>query len=329
MPPDPDRVAGDIAAIRETLAGIGLDDSAQGDAADAVRRALTQHGAALDAIADAANAAAKAAADRERLVAQRDVEIPSDEQIHAAQEAVIVAAAAASAGTGSPDDVRTATDRLSDLLAQKKAAQDKFDNGEAKSAGDLDSATSDLPDAAGSPLGGMSPLSAILGTLQKLEPAGAPGGAPQAPATLAGATSPDGDLADMLDQLQSGDDDHLRTPGLTDPSWQPGEGQTHVSSDVLPAMPTISGAQTGADVSGRSANPFTVTPPPAEGGTSGPPGGAPMSPMGPMAPMGGRGGASAKGKGERIIREDSDFTGADIDRDVATSGVVGRGEGRR
>lgn len=328
MPPDPDRVAGDIAAIRETLAGIGLDDSAQGDAADAVRRALTQHGAALDAIADAANAAAKAAADRERLVAQRDVEMPSDEQIRNAQEAVIVAAAAASAGTGSPDDVRAATDRLSDLLAQKKAAQDKFANGEAKSAGDLDSATSDLPDAAGSPLGGMSPLSAILGTLQKLQPTGAPGGAPQAPATLTGATSPDGDLADMLDQLQSGDDGP-RAPGLTDPSWQHGEGQTHVSSDVPPAMPTIAGAQTGADVSGRSANPFTVTPLPAEGGASGPAGGAPMAPMAPMAPTGGRGGASAKGKGERIIREDSDFTGADIDHEVATSGVVGRGEGRR
>jgi hypothetical protein len=331
MPSDSDRIASDMAAIRDTLAGIGLDDSAQGIAADRVRQALAQHGRDLDAIADAARAVAKAAADRETLVAQRDAEMPTDDQIRAAQEAVILAS-----DGGSPDDLAAATDRLSNLLAEKKAAQDKFERGETKSADDLHSATTDLPEDPGSasPLAGLSPMSALMAALKALEPnagAGAPAqGAPAGvPATLAGASAPDGQLADLLDSLQSDHDGH-GSRALVDPNWQHGAGQTQLSADQSLQLPTLSNAQTGADVSGRPASPFVVAGPPS-GQPSGAAGGAPMPPMvPPMTPMTGNAAASGKGKNDqKIIRQDPDFTGADIDQDVATSGVVGRGEGRR
>lgn len=343
MPTDPDNVAADLAAIRETLAGIGLDDTASGDAADAVRRALAQHGRHLDAIGDAARAVAQAANDRATLVATRDAETPTDDEIRAAQEAVILAASAAADGTGSPDDVRAATDRLSDLLAQKKDAQEKFSTGEATSAQNLDNATTDLPaNPASSPLSAASVLPTLLSTLSQLRPPTAPmtgsptaGDAPTAPVGVP-EDSVDPDVASLLDSLQPGPDGNSSGPsGLTDPNFAPGAGQTHTSADELPPqMPTLSGAQTAADVSGRPANPFTVAPasgsPALGAGAPEAGGGMPMAPMAPMAPMGGSGVSSGKGKGEKtIIRRDPDLTGADIDADIATSGIVGRGERHR
>lgn len=98
-------------------------------------------------------------------------------------------------------------------------------------------------------------------------------------------------------------------------------------------MPTLSGVTTAADVSGKGSPAFTVDPSPGgAAGSAGAPGagGVPMSPM--MGPMSGGAGGVAQGKRRdktSIINRDPDLTGADIASEIATSGVIGRGESRR
>lgn len=346
--PDPDRVAADLAAIRETLAGIGLDDQSKGPAADAVRSALAQRGTYLDSIAQAARSVAQAAEQRQALVAERDASTPSDGEIRAAQEAVIEAAAQSAAAAGTADgpqrdrEEKDAIDRLADLLNQKREAQKRFETGENASAESLDTATKDLshsPNSAG-PLSN-SALGPLTGVLSSLMHAATPHAGSPAPAAVPGAgadpvaLSPGDEdpVAELVNRLGSGDPREV-------PRWAPelgvGAGQTHVSSadDIGQQMPTLSGVTTNADVSGKGSAAFAVGPAAAteaaaEGGAAGAGGGMPMSPM--MSPMANRGGV-AQGKQRNktsIINQDPDLTGEDIASEIATSGVIGRGEGRR
>ncbi|GAB4989616.1 MULTISPECIES: hypothetical protein [Mycobacterium avium complex (MAC)] len=349
MTGQPDRVAADIAAIRETLAGIGIDDQSQGAAADAMRAALAQRGVYLDSIADAARAVARAAAQRQALVAERDAATPSDAEIRAAQEAVIEAASQAAAAAGTPEqaqrsqDEQNAIDRLADLLNQKREAQKKFESGEKASAQSLDDATKDLPSAPGSAgaFPGASAWGPLMSVLSSLGHAGAPrvampagAGVPEGGGGDPVAFSPESEdpVAALLDSL--GDDDSREIP-KSGPQLDAGAGQTHTSAAEGGGqqMPTLSGVTTAADVSGKGSPAFTVDPSPGgAAGSAGAPGagGVPMSPM--MGPMSGGAGGVAQGKRRdktSIINRDPDLTGADIASEIATSGVIGRGESRR
>ncbi|WP_257000426.1 hypothetical protein [Mycobacterium avium] len=346
---DPDRVAADLAAIRETLAGIGLDDQSQGPAADAVRAALAQRGTYLDAIAQAARSVAQASEQRRALVAERDASTPSDSEIRAAQEAVIEAAAQTAAAAGTADEPqrereeKDAIDRLADLLNQKREAQKRFESGENASAESLDTATKDLsqsPNSAGAlSNSALGPLAGVLSSLMRAATPHA--GAPVAPAAVPGAgadpvaLSPEDEdpVAALVNRLGSDDPREI-------PRWAPelgvGAGQTHVSSadDIGQQMPTLSGVATNADVSGKgsaafAAGPATAAEAGSEAAAAGA-GGMPMSPM--MSPMAARGGGVAQGKQRdktSMINRDPDLTGEDIASEIATSGVIGRGEGRR
>lgn len=166
-PTDPAQLAADIAAVNEAFASIGTEGAFYGPGADSLRAALAGHGDRLGAITSAVQAVAAAAEQRKALVAERDAAMPTEQEIQEAEEHLVAAVAAASDAAASGDanvaaaanaDVQRATDRLADLLAQKKAAQERFDQGEKVSAGNLDTATADLPDAGS---GGVDPKAAL------------------------------------------------------------------------------------------------------------------------------------------------------------------------
>lgn len=351
MPPtDPTQLTAQIAAVNEAFAQISPDGALHGPGAESLRAALAGHGDRLNSITSAVQAVATAAQQRKALVAERDAAMPTDEELGQAEEDLVAAAAAAADAQASGDAnaaavanarVEKATDRLADLLAQKKAAQDRFDRGEKAGADTLDSGVADLHDANSSPVDAKSaiaPLSALLSNLQKM-PLGAPaaGGAPVPQAADAANYAPgqQDPAAALLDSLLPGDNDSSSqwpdgapsALGTTDPV--PGAGQTHTSSDVpMQQMPTLSGVLTSADVSGRSANPFLAPPPASPASTS--PGGGMMPPMMPMGGLGGPGVASGRDKGgAHIIKKDPDLTGDDIDAAIATSGIIGRNGSRR
>ena len=343
MPEQHDQVADGLASVQETLSAIGIDEDSSGDAATAIRQALTARSAHMQEIAAAARAVAQASRDREALVAQRDAAMPTEAEIQAAQEAVIDAA-----GT---EGEQPAIDRLAELLAQKREAQQTFDRGEKHTANTLDSATGSLP-GGGSSSAFPAALGPLTGLLSSLGRGGMPagGGMPAAGGTPDGsaptAFSPEGadPVAALLDSLGANDDDSALDQWGEGPGGGeadiPGEldegaGQTHTAGSEVSGqqMPTLSGAVTNADVSGRGASPFTVGPGASSGAAGASPGmgagGMPMAP--PMGPMSGAGGGVAGGKGRdktSIMNTDPDLTGADIDSDIATSGVIGRGEGQ-
>ncbi|MUL61014.1 hypothetical protein B5P44_00240 [Mycobacterium sp. CBMA 213] len=334
MPDKSDRIADDIAAIRETLAGIGLDDDSKGAAADAVRKAVAERSEHLDTIADAAKAVAQAVQQRKSLIAARDAATPSDEEIHTAQENVIAAA-------GTPDEQK-AIDRLADLLDQKTQAQKDFESGESSAAKTLHDATRDLPDSttpAGTDSGFnlLKPLLSMLGSQSGQHPPAmtAPPAAPAAAEPATATPESTDPAADLLNSLGSDDNPGAHSWGSSGEHGSElgsGEGQTHTAADEFGGAqtPTLSGVATAADVSGRSSTPFVATAPDQVG-----PGATGAAPMGGVPPMGGpmgggqAGVAQGKGRGNAsIMNRDPDLTGADIETDIATSGVVGRGEGR-
>ncbi len=329
---DADQLAADVAALRDELARVGVlpEGAAQGAAADLIRQHLEEHKQHAATLADAANAVAKAVNDRKALVAERDAAMPTPGQIAEAEAAVAQAAAALGDGSGTDTEFRNATDRLADLLAQKKAAEEKFNRGEQDAAQTLEGSTADLPDPnspTGSPLGALAPLAQMLSQMHPQPSPQAPGGGD--PSQMQPQIDPN---AALLDSLLPEDDDSSSTfdgKPLDAGLFPAGAGTTHTSSDEIPQPTTINGAYTPADVSGRAANSFTPTGAPTLAGA---PGTAPMGGMGmapPMAGMGQQGasnGAASKKTGNQtpILDDDPDFTGADIARNIATSGVIGR-----
>lgn len=351
MPPtDPTQLAAQIAGVTESFARISPDGALHGPGADSLRAALAGHGDRLGSITSAVQAVATAAEQRKALVAERDAAMPTDDEFRQAEDALVTAAAAAADAEASGDanaaalanaGVRKATDRLADLLAQKKAAQERFDHGEKASADILDSGVAGLPDAKSAPVDAKSaiaPLSALLSTLQKMPfaapAAGAPGG-PQAADAGNYAPGQQDPAAALLDSLLPGNDDNSshwpdgEPAAFVAPDVVPGEGQTHTSADVpTQQVPTLRGVVTSADVSGRAANPFLSPPLGSPVGHS--PGGGMMPPMMPMGGAGGPGVASGRDKGgPHIIKKDPDLTGDDIDAAIATSGIIGRNGSRR
>jgi len=350
MPPtDPAQLAADIAAANQAFARIDPDSALRGPGADSLRAALAGHGDHLSAITAAVEAVATATEQRKALVAERDAAMPTPEEIQAAEEdlvAAVAAAADAPAGDAAAANagVQRATDRLADLLAQKKAAQDRFEQGDKASAAALDSGVAGLPDTTSTPIDAkamIAPLGALLSNLQRMQfaspPAVAPAAAPEATDAGLYTQGQEDPAAALLDSLLPGKDDNssdwpaagtTQSATLSDPDWIPGAGQTHTSADVPTQMPTLSGVMTGADVSGRSANPFLAAPPLSAATPAG--GGAMMPPMMPMGAAGGPGVASGRDKGAaHIIRKDPDLTGDDIDASIATSGIIGREGPRR
>lgn len=328
---DADQLAADVAALRDELGRVGVlpEAVAQGAAADLIRQHLEEHKQHAATLAEAANAVAKAVNERKALVAERDAAMPTPEQITEAETAVAKAAAALGDGTGTDTEFRNATDRLADLLAQKKAAEEKFQRGEQDAAQTLDGSTADLPDpnsTSGSPLGALAPLAQMLGQMHPQPSPQAPGAGD--PSQMQPQIDPN---AALLDSLLPGGDDSSSTYGdkpIDAGLFPPGAGTTHTSSDEIPQPSTITGAYTPADVSGRAANSFTATGTPTLAGA---PGTAPMGGMPMVPPMGGMGqgaanGAASKKTGNQtpILEDDPDFTGADIARNIATSGVIGR-----
>lgn len=352
MPPtDPTQLAAQIDAVTEAFAQISPDGALHGPGAESLRAALAGHGDRLGSITSAVQAVATAAEQRKALVAERDAAMPTDDEFRQAEDDLVTAAAAAAEAEASGDanaaalanaGVQKATGRLADLLAQKKAAQERFDHGEKASAESLDSGVAGLPDANRAPVdaeSAIAPLGALLSNLQKVPfaapaAAGAPGVPPAADAGnyAPGQQDP---AAALLDSLLPGDDDSSshwpdgEPSAFGTPDVAPGEGQTHTSADIpVQQMPTLSGVLTSADVSGRSANPF-LAPPPANPAAPGP-GGAMMPPMMPMGGAASPGVASGRDKGgPHIIKKDPDLTGDDIDAAIATSGIIGRTGGRR
>ncbi|MEB3022930.1 MULTISPECIES: hypothetical protein [Mycolicibacter] len=339
MPEQSDRVAANLASLKDVLSAIGIEDDSTGEAAEAIRRVLADRGDHLEQVSAAASAVAQAAREREALVKQREATMPSEAEIQAAQEAVIN-----SAGTS---DEQGAIDRLADLLAQKRDAQKAFERGEELAADELETATRDLPSAhlpsAGNPAAAMGPLMGLLSSLSKVGTGAggmpAAGEAAEAGAPTGFAPEEQDPVSGVLARLASGDHGGggLHNRAFGEPDFADGAGQTHVAGSLVGGqqMPTLSGAVTGADVSGRGAAPFTVSSPPV--GSAGSGGGMGGGGMPMMPPMGagagtGAGGGAAQGKSRdknSIMNTDPDFTGADIDADIATSGVIGRGESQR
>lgn len=336
---DADQVADDLAALTDALARIGLDDNTQGGAADAFRQRASQNGQRLTELTDAARAVASAVEQHRALLADRDKTMPSEAEITAAKEAVTAASRELAAGSATQDDFKRATENLAQLLARKKAAQERFTRGEQNTAETLSDATQDLPDADSAAMGGgSSPLASLLSTLGQLAPAamnGAPSGAPASGQTPGEQPGFDPQTAALLDSLLPGDDgesSEFGAPPDEDGSGlSKGAGQTHVSSDAIPQPATMAGVQTAADVSGRPANPFVASGvAPGGSAVSQTPGGAGM-PMAPMTPPMGSAGSTGATSGKTsnaasIINTDPDFTGADLEQQVATSGIIGRGE---
>jgi hypothetical protein len=345
-PTDSTDVSAQIDVVTEAFAQISPDGALHGPGADSLRAALVGHGDRLGSITSAVQAVATAAEQRKALVAERDAAMPTDDEFQQAEDALVTAAAAAADAEAGGDanavalahaGVQKATDRLADLLAQKKAAQERFDHGEKASADTLDSGVAGLPDAKSAPVDAKSaiaPLSALLSNLQKM-PFAAPAaaGAPPVPQAVdAGNYAPgqQDPAAALLDSLLPGDDENSsRWPdgeptALGAPVVAPGEGQTHTSADVsTQQMPTLRGVVTAADVSGRAANPFLA--PPLGSPVAHSPGGGMMPPMMPMGGAGGPGVASGRDRGgAHIIKKDPDLTGDDIDVAIATSGIIGR-----
>lgn len=350
MPPtDPTQLAADIAAVNEAFSAIDTDGALHGPGADALKNALAGHGDRLSTITSAVQAVATATQQRKALVAERDAAMPSDAEIQKAEEDLVTAAAAAADAQTSGDPnaaatanagVQKATDRLAELLAQKKAAQERFDHGEKASADTLDSGVSDLHDAH-APVdakSAMAPLGALLSNLQRMAttapPAAVAPGMPMAADPASYAPGQEDPAAALLDSLLPGDNNSSHWPdgepqsAFGPPELAPGAGQTHTSSDFSPQTPTLSGVVTSADVSGRAANPFLAPPPGSPAAPS--PGGGMMPPMMPMGGAGGPGVASGRDKGgPHIIKKDPDLTGDDIDASIATSGIIGRNGKRR
>jgi hypothetical protein len=354
---DPNQIAAEIAAAYDAFAAIDPGEDTQGLTADRLRAALSQHATHLDAIKQSVQAVATAVDRRKDLIAERDATMPSDEEIaDAEQQLVLATAAAAEAAAGADrdaesiatDKVARATDRLADLLAQKKAVQDRYTRGEQSTAESLDTTTTGLLPATGAPPG-LAPLGAwLLSNLQRMAAGSVPAPMMSMPA-LAGpadeaiampSLGPDPTAALLQALLPDHDDNadnnpHNQTPQFlppfSDPPWSPGMGQTHTSADLPTQMPTMPGALTTADVSGRPANPFIATPPPTAVAPASGPGPAMIPPMMPMgAGAAGTGVASGRdGAAKPIIKQDPDLTGADIDAHIATSGVIGRDTERR
>lgn len=337
---DADQIANDLAALTDELARIGLDDTAQGGAADAFRQRASQNGQRLTELTDAARAVAAAVEQHKTLLADRDATTPTESELTAAKEAVTAASRDLASGTGTQDDFRRATEHLAQLLARKKAAQERFTRGEQNTAETLSGATQELPEPDAAGLGnGPSPLASLLSTLGQLAPAamsGAPSGAPPASGeNPAGQPGFDPQTAALLDSLLPGNDgessDFVDPSDIDESGFVKGAGQTHVSADI-PQPATLAGVQTLADVSGRPANPFTASGV-APGGvaTTTPTAGGAGMPMAPMAPPPGSAGSTGATSGKTsnaasIINTDPDFTGADLEQQVATSGIIGRGE---
>lgn len=320
---------------------------------------------AVQSVAEAVNRRQALVAERDAAMPS-DAEIAAAELKLVAAAAAAADAADAddpSAAAAANAEVRQATDNLADLIARKQAAQDRFDRGEQSAADTLDSGTSELGSAGPWPSAAAgSPLAAILANAQRMQQPGAaamaaptadsmpvspmPGADADAALTAASALPAEdpglallGALLDRVDSTSSGHTSSPPTPP-TNPDISPmfgdetqwtdaGMGQTHTSSDVPTQMPSLSGVVTGADVSGRPANPFLAAPPPTPTGAT-PAGGAMMPPMMPMGMGAGPGVAAGRGKApETIIEPDPDVTGADIEARIATSGVIGRDSKRR
>lgn len=328
---DAERLAEAIEQLRESLSGIRLDDFTQGAAADTMRANLAERGTHLEMLHDAAKALAKADEERRVNQADREAQTPTDDELRAASDDIQRLSRAAAQGEATPAQVQGAIKRLGELLAEKKRAQETFEKREQRTADTLDGATADLP--ADGPLPGLAALAPpLLSSLSQMRlPTEAPAGAPMGGEMGGGEQAGDPSAADLLDELLPGDDGSSSHWGTGPYSGETGGGAgiTHTSADELPIQATVSGVQTGADVSGRSSTPSPVIPGGAGGGAVGPGAAGMGAGMGgfPMAPNG-AGGASAGKTQERphIINTDPDFTGADIDARVATSGVIGRGE---
>ncbi|WP_100514027.1 hypothetical protein [Mycobacteroides abscessus] len=334
MTSEDDQGAADMAAIRDVLGGLDVDDALGGESGQLVRQALAEHGRRAEVLGDAARAVAEAVQTRQANIAERDAATPSDSEIRAAQEAVVRASNAYADGTGTKEQLDGAISELARLQRAKRVAQNTFQEKERAGADKLESATQGLPDAsAGGPGGPMGSLLSMLGNMKPPQapmaspmPAGA-GGDPGAVAQPASYGGIDPALADLL-----AGDDPLDSGGAFGPLGE-GEGQTHVSSDdgFVRQPQTLTGVQTAADISGRSGNSMSGSG--ALGASGAGVGGAGMGGMGaPMVPppMGGaRPNSDKKQQGEaNIMNTDPDMTGDDIDVSVASSGVLGRAERR-
>lgn len=92
-----------MAAIREVLDGLDVDDALGGESGQLVRQSLAEHGRRAEVLGDAARAVAQAVQARRANVAERDAATPSDSETRAAQEAVVRASNAYADGTGTKE----------------------------------------------------------------------------------------------------------------------------------------------------------------------------------------------------------------------------------
>ncbi len=184
-PTDPNRIAADLAAVQDAFARINPGDDAQGMSADALREALAGHSDHLDDITSAVQSVAAAVEQRKALIAERDATMPTEQEIDAAERRLVIAAALAADAAAAGDsaataaanaEVRQATEHLADLLAQKKAAQERFDQGERDTAETLDTDTADLGGADAPPgvAAAAGPLGAMLSAMQRMQAASPP-----------------------------------------------------------------------------------------------------------------------------------------------------------
>lgn len=349
MPSDnADDLTVDLVALRDLISGIDLQD-AHGAAADQIRSALASHSAQLSASSQMAEAVHNALTRRATLVAQRDAQMPTDDEIRSAEHAVLAASSAAAAGTGSPEDVTKATEHLADLLLRKRTAEANFTEGQNEAAQTLEATTTQLSDTA-------PPWTSILGALAGM----ASGISTALPATgeaLAGApmsqtapasaspsdenTAPRSSEAALLDQFEPnhGGNGSSLNPHSATTDYRPTEqaGMTHTSADLSSTPGALIGVQ-GPETA-RPANPFMATGP-SSAGTPGIPSAAGAPPMmgapmmgAPMAPgQGPTDGSSVASKAKRphspiIDIKDPELSGDDIDSERASSGVIGRHDG--
>lgn len=326
-----DQLADELAALRDALAAVRADDSGVGAAADSFRASAAARDEHMQILVSAAKALAQATADHQSLRDERELSTPSDDELKAAADRVQELTVAAQSGEATSDQIQKASDRYAELLAQKDQAQQRFEEGEQRVAGTLDDSTQDLPLSGPLPGAALSALGPALGALSQFKPPGMSSplseGVPDSGVPTA---AEDPDTAALIDSLVAGDDgssSHWGSGPFGGDGLEDGAGQTHTSSDFT--AQTANGVLTNADVSGRAVNVApaglaTGTTAAGAGAAGMAGGGYPMAPIPPGA-GGGAGGVAAGKSNERpnIINEDPDFTGADIDARIATSGGVG------
>lgn len=324
-----EQLADELAALRDALASVRADDSGVGAAADSFRASAAVRDEHMQMLVSAAKALAQATADHQMLREEREASAPSDDELKAAADRVEELTIAAQSGGATSDQIQQASDRFAELLAQKDQAQQRFEEGEKRVADTLDGSTQDLPLAGPLPGTALGALGPALNALSQFKAPGmsspvADGGLDSGTATA----GEDPDTAALLDSLIAGDDgssSHWGSAPFGGGELEGGAGQTHTSSDFT--APTANGVLTNADVSGRAVNiaPAGFGAGNTGAGTAGIAGGGyPIAPVAPGA--GGGAGGVATGKSNdrpNIINEDPDFTGADIDARIATSGGVG------